>query len=280
MITLAICVVAALIITIIWTKAEDHINEPKENVTEQEQPPQEVLPKREEPKQEDEAVKEDKPQEKPTTTDKTYKEFDGVSVPEAPAVDNTYFDDAVFIGDSVTDGIKAYGLMKNATVLANKGLNPSTMLTDAKIKTEDGYVTVLTALAQIQPPPKKIYILQGGNGIAWMSKEKIVELYGNLIDEVQKTCPDSTIYLQSILPVTPSYSNAANDISNGKIDEYNIEIAKLAQQKKVYYVNIAAALKDGTGALPEEASPTDGMHFGPTYYNKWFDYLKNHTVSE
>ena len=39
-------------------------------------------------------------------------------------------------------------------------------------------------------------------------------------------------------------------------------------------------MKDENGMLPDEASPADGMHFGPDYYTKWFEYLKTHTVEQ
>ena len=40
-------------------------------------------------------------------------------------------------------------------------------------------------------------------------------------------------------------------------------------------------IKDGDMILVDqaEASPKDGMHFGSTYYMKWFDYLKCHAVT-
>ena len=281
-VTFAVCALLAFFLATVWTKAEKSDSEQAvpapaaETVNEAAKPEDlDEIPLVEDEFEVEEEIVEEAVEEK---VQETSFEFTGKSVPESARVDSTYFDDAVFIGDSITDGIKAYGLMSNTTVLANKGLNPSTMLTAAKIKTENGYVTVLDALKMVQPAPKKIYIMQGGNGIAWFEKDTFINLYGELIDNVRRICPDSIIYVQSILPVTPSYSDADNGITNEKINEYNNAIADLAQKKNVYFLNVASALKDENGALPEEASPTDGMHFGPTYYTKWFDYLKTHTV--
>ncbi len=286
-VTFIVCAVLAFFLATVWTKAEKSEQEQAvpapateiETVNEAAKPEDldEIPITEDENEIEEEITEEDAAEEK---TENSSVDFTGKSVSESARVDSTYFDDAVFIGDSITDGIKAYGLMSNTTVLANKGLNPSTMLTAAKIKTESGYVTVLDALKMVQPAPKKIYIMQGGNGIAWFEKDAFISLYGELIDNVRKICPDSVIYVQSILPVTPSYSDADNGITNEKINEYNNAIAELAQKKNVYFLNVASALKDENGALPEEASPTDGMHFGPTYYTKWFDYLKTHTVQQ
>ena len=199
------------------------------------------------------------------------------TVPESERADSSYFDDAAFVGDSITNGIKSYGLMNNTTVIANTGLNPSTILTDAKINMGGTYVTALEALGMTQPA--KIYVMQGSNGIAWFDLETFVDLYAQLIDSILEQHPDSVVYVQSILPVTQSYSDADNDISNAKIRQYDEAIRQMAIEKGVHYLNVAEALSDETGALPEEASPLDGMHFGPTYYNKWFDYLKTHVAS-
>lgn len=199
-------------------------------------------------------------------------------VPSSSRVDSSYFDDAAFVGDSLTSGIKSYELMKNATIIANTGINPQTIMTSQKIKVESGYVTALEALKLDNP--KKIYIMLGANGMAWFPKDQLVSLYEEFLVKVKAQHPQSIIYIQSILPVTAAYSSADNNITNQKIDEYNLALSEMAKKNGVYFVNVAEALKDSTGALPSEASPKDGMHFGPTYYNKWFDYLKTHTIND
>ncbi|MFR1480880.1 MAG: hypothetical protein ACLSB9_36975 [Hydrogeniiclostridium mannosilyticum] len=57
-------------------------------------------------------------------------------VPKSPPVTDSYFDDAVFIGDSISEGIELYGLMDNATIVAHTGLNPQTVLSPIKKKDE------------------------------------------------------------------------------------------------------------------------------------------------
>ena len=199
----------------------------------------------------------------------------GQPVPKSDWVDSSYFDDAVFVGDSITDGIKLYGVMNNATVIAHTGINPETILYKEVIKTDSGTVSVLDALAQTNPG--KIYVMQGANGVAFINQDKFIEYYGQLLDEIKKIHPDATIYVQSILPVTAA--KASDPLyANDKIDSYNQALLELTKEKEVYYLNVAEAFKDENGNLPDEASPKDGMHFGADYYTKWFDYLKTHTV--
>lgn len=202
----------------------------------------------------------------------------GQAVPESARVNSDYFDDALFVGDSVTDGIQAYAIMKNTTVIAHTGINPETILTKEVIRTDSGdTITMPEAMAQ-HPEAKKIYIMLGANGIAWIGKDSFIEHYGEFIDLVKEQHPDAVVYVQSILPVTKTKQDGDDRYANSKIDDYNTAIRKLTKEKEVYYLDVAEAFKDEEGNLPEEASPVDGMHFGPKYYEKWFEYLKVHTV--
>ena len=199
-------------------------------------------------------------------------------VPELDRVTSEYFDNAVFIGDSITEGIKTYGMMTNATVIAATGINLSTITTSAVVKTESGRVTVLDALKQY-PDTGKIYILLGANGIAWMEKDSFVQLYGDFVKELTAQCPDALIYIQSIFPINEEKFSAHYDseITNEKIREYNSALLDMSKELGVYYLNVSETIADQNGALSDDAT-TDGMHIGTDYYEKWFNYLKKHAV--
>ena len=199
-------------------------------------------------------------------------------VPELDRVTSEYFDNAVFIGDSITEGIKTYGMMTNATVIAATGINLSTITTSAVVKTESGRVTVLDALKQY-PETGKIYILLGANGIAWMEKDSFVQMYSDFVKELKAQCPDALIYIQSIFPINEEKFSEHYDseITNEKIREYNSALLDMSKELGVYYLNVAETIADQNGALSDDAT-TDGMHIGTDYYEKWFNYLKKHAV--
>ena len=199
-------------------------------------------------------------------------------VPELDRVTSEYFDNAVFIGDSITEGIKTYGMMTNATVIAATGINLSTITTSAVVKTESGRVTVLDALKQY-PETGKIYILLGANGIAWMEKDSFVQMYSDFVKELKAQCPDALIYIQSIFPINEDKFSEHYDseITNEKIREYNSALLDMSKELGVYYLNVAETIADQNGALSDDAT-TDGMHIGTDYYEKWFNYLKKHAV--
>ena len=64
-------------------------------------------------------------------------------VPLAPAVDMSYFDDALFIGDSRTEGFMMYSGVDNATYYAYKGLSVRTAFTKNVIRAKDGSMTTV-----------------------------------------------------------------------------------------------------------------------------------------
>ena len=199
-----------------------------------------------------------------------------VVVEECPEVDSSYFTDAAFIGDSLTQGLQLYDIL-DTNVVANKGINLQSVYQEDKIRVAEGYTSVMKELDRIQPA--KIYILLGANDIGWREESAFKDLYAKLVDTIQAQHPDAVLYLQSMFPVTQGYSNKDNGITNEKLTRYNQEIIAVAEEKGAYYLDIASALKDETGALPDEVSP-DGMHLNAPYYQIWFDYLKTHVVPE
>lgn len=199
-------------------------------------------------------------------------------VPLSARVDSDYFNDALFVGDSITAGIQSYSLMQNATVIAFTGINPDTILTREVIRNEAGELETIPAAMSHHPEVKKIYVMLGANGIAWIGKDSFVKNYLAFLDEARLQHPGADIYVQSILPVTDAKQKAEPDITNAKITEYNEALKQMAAENEYYYLDVASVFADETGCLPDEASPTDGMHFGPKYYEVWFEYLKNHVA--
>lgn len=199
-------------------------------------------------------------------------------VPLQPAVENYYFNTAMFVGDSLTTGIDLYGVMNNTTVIAKTGINTNTILTSKAIKVSGVKVTFLEAMKRHNP--KYIYIMLGSNGIHFQSKSKLISGYSEFIDAVKKQHPKARIYIQSILPVTAKKQASNSAFANSKINDYNKSILELAAKKGVYYLNVAEALKDSKGNLSTTFDGGDGMHLNKKGYTVWIEYLKRHTIFE
>ena len=78
-----------------------------------------------------------------------------------------YFDDAVFIGDSRTEGLMLYGGMPEGTTFyASKGLNVNTAGT-TKIQDGGESITIMEGLRR--HAFKKVYVMLGVNELGWTS---------------------------------------------------------------------------------------------------------------
>ncbi|MBO5733481.1 MAG: DUF4358 domain-containing protein [Clostridia bacterium] len=188
-------------------------------------------------------------------------------------VDESYFTDTAFIGDSLTDGFRMHAGLPDATFLCGTSMTISGLSTR---EWRDG----MTMMDRIkQGGFKKVYIMLGINeNIVFEYKDTFIENYKQLIDTVRQYNPDAIIYVQSILPVTASM-DAKGRITNQVINAFNEGLSNIVVEKQAYYLDINSSLVNENGQLPEEAA-VDGVHFKKEYYLKWLDYLKVHTVSE
>ncbi|QNM03254.1 GDSL-type esterase/lipase family protein [Simiaoa sunii] len=193
-------------------------------------------------------------------------------------VDDSYFDDAVFIGDSRTVGMYEYGgLEETSTFYASTGLTIYKMF-DSKIVAVPGQkkkITVEEALSEKQFA--KIYLMIGINEMGTGTVESFMKAYGEAVQHLQQLQPDAVIYLQAIMKVTTERSGQGDYITNEGIEARNEEIAKLADDEKIYYLDVNPLICDETGGMV--ASYTyDGVHLKARYIPIWLDFLKEHAV--
>lgn len=196
------------------------------------------------------------------------------SVPEvssaAQAVEPGDYSDAAFIGDSRTEALKTYGLLKNATYYTYKGLKVDTVFTEACIDEGGTKMTVMDAISLHQY--NRIYISLGVNELGWVSTDIFIDDYGKIIDTLKQTQPNATIYVQAILPVSAKKSQQDKIYNNPRINEFNALLEQMAADKGVVYLPVNTSVMDDTGSLPVGAS-TDGVHPNIDYCRKWVAYL-------
>ena len=186
------------------------------------------------------------------------------------AVEPGDYSDAAFIGDSRTEALKTYGLLKNATYYTYKGLKVDTVFTEACIDEGGTKMTVMDAISLHQY--NRIYISLGVNELGWVSTDIFIEDYGKIIDTLKETQPNATIYVQAILPVSQKKSEQDKIYNNPRINEFNTLLEQMAADKGVVYLPVNTAVMDETGSLPVGAS-TDGVHPNIDYCRKWVAYL-------
>ncbi len=193
-------------------------------------------------------------------------------VARSKPVDDSYFKDTAFIGDSLTDGFRIYANLPDATFLCGTSMT----IDKLKVRPAPDGGTIMERIEQ--GGFKKVYIMLGINEyLVEDYRKEFMEKYAALVDTVKAHNPDAIIYIQSILPVSAG-KEAEGPLKNAEIRLYNEALLDLALEKQVYYIDVHQSMTDDKGNLIE-GSNTDGTHLNKTYYLKWLDCLKTHVVN-
>lgn len=181
--------------------------------------------------------------------------------------DVSYFDDALFIGDSRTVGIKEYGIFKKSDFFCSVGMSAS-QINDEKI---DGlYFDEKIDSKQYG----KVYIMLGINEVG-NDIEYTLTAYRAIVEKIKVHQPEALIYLQGNLHVAASAETEY--INNTAINNLNSRIASLADNKRVFYVDINEVYDDDYGYFMESYT-SDGIHPLAMYYTQWCDWLCTKTI--
>ena len=197
---------------------------------------------------------------------------------EYRTVEDDYFKDALFIGDSRTVGLYDYGgLEDTATFYASTGLTIYKLL-DAEIVTVPGQKEKLTVEEALQQYSfSKIYLMIGINEMGTGTVETFMEKYKEVVNRIQELQPNAIIYLQGIMKVTTERSSQGDYITNEGIEARNTEIEKLADYVKVYYLDVNPLICDETEGMNPDYT-FDGVHLKAQYVTIWKDFLKSHAL--
>ncbi|MCI8631804.1 MAG: hypothetical protein HFG67_05935 [Firmicutes bacterium] len=176
------------------------------------------------------------------------------------------FDGALFIGDSRTEGLSLYSGIKNADFFCAKSLSIDKVTDGNKVTVGGSKMSVYELLDSKQY--SKVYISLGLNELGWTHIEKYIDEYKTLIEAVHGSQPDAVIVVQALLPVTKEKSDKGGTVNNAQIYWYNTNLAQMASDMGVTYINADEPLIDAEGALLSD-STTDGVHLKSEYCKIW-----------
>ena len=195
-------------------------------------------------------------------------------VVESEAVENDYFDDAAFVGDSLTVGMKLTDYVDKDNLFGITGVSIHAIKTQ-RADFNGKQTTALKAASNMKP--KKIYVMLGSNSIGYTSVSTMIEQYAEVIDLLKKSNPNAIFYIQSIPPMTKSYINSNSKFKTTHFEEFNEELEALAIAKECYFLDTYSLFVTESGYLPRSLS-TDGLHLNQDAYDIMFKYIKTHTV--
>lgn len=215
-------------------------------------------------------------------TSRTYKPAPEIT---GERVDESWFDDAIFVGDSISVGLCNYaddGALGDADFLAKECMGYHSAMWDLDYEyavhpTYNGVeVRIEDAIQEIGK--KKIFILLGMNDICSWGADETLDAMKDFTDMILDKNPDVTIYIQSVTPMVGGKTRE-DYLNNENIEEYNIMAQQVCAERGFVYLDIASVLSDEYGNLRDDYCSDGngaGFHFNRAGDSAWVEYLKTH----
>jgi lysophospholipase L1-like esterase len=155
----------------------------------------------------------------------------------------------VFMGDSLTEAGE-WGEMFGPSVV-NRGIGG------------DSTNRILQRVAGVaKTKPSKVFLMAGINDLTYRTPADIRDRHQRIIEAIRAESPQTTVYLQSVLPVNNAVKKTGRD--NAKVEELN----KLLSTLDAVWIDLRPLFTDANGNL--DASLTyDGLHLNGKAYAIW-----------
>ena len=197
---------------------------------------------------------------------------------QSTAVDDSYFSNSVFIGDSRMEGFRNSSGITQGTFLTGVGLSTSDMA-EPIIATADGNISVYQGLSGRQYD--RIYLMLGANDLGYYPWENFLPTFESVLKQFHELQPNAIIYVCSVIYVEESKIAAGFEYDNNdNVRTINGYILQACEELWYsYYLNLNEIFSNGYGSLLSDAS-SDGIHLYAPYLENMLKYLKNHYVSD
>ncbi len=158
----------------------------------------------------------------------------------------------VFLGDSLIENEEWNELFNQSDIL-NRGISGDTIV---------GVQDRVPEIAALKP--RKIFLMCGINSLlAGLPPATAAGQYRDLVQSLLKACPDSTIYIQSVLPTS---------FDKDKVAALNHSLQDI-KNPRVVYIDIYSHLLDKNHSINSELC-SDGIHPNGAGYGVWGSVLR------
>lgn len=186
--------------------------------------------------------------------------------------DKAFFENDLFIGDSITTGLHLFGRLDMKNVAADTGYTPYKAYNEA-IPMYDGTSKTALEYAQ-QMQPKRIFIMLGSNGLA--AAGAMEDSYRMLIEKLNAACPDTVLYCISVTPLAKgSTYESTSGITNDKVVDFNSFIKSVCSDNGIKYIDLYSMVTGADGYFLDDYAEVDGMHFKAVTYDLMLSYIQS-----
>ena len=203
-------------------------------------------------------------------------------VPETPEptnapVDDSFFADAAFLGNSLMEGLHLFGGLRFGDFYSGTSASVISVNTVTDFKDRSGEPsTMVNALLEQQYG--KIFVLFGINELGFYV-DGFIDIYSELLAEIKAGEPDARIFIFSLTPVTMGRSTSNELFTREHVEQFNAAVKAMAEREGYEYMDLYSAMANEDGWLPE-ADSTDGIHFTAPKYTQWADFLRRYPYPE
>ncbi len=177
--------------------------------------------------------------------------------------------DIVFFGNSLTNGGRWHEMFNNPNI-KNRGI-----VGDIVQGLYDRADLILNG------QPKKIFLLIGTNDISHhVGADSIAKALDKLITLIKKECPNTQLYLQSLLPYNNDFKRYKNLFGEENTVLYgNVLYEQVARKHNVPWINLFPWFADRECKLRKELT-NDGAHLKEAGYKIWRDEIAKYVAPE
>ena len=193
-----------------------------------------------------------------------------VSEPEAPSVEESWFDDVLFIGDSRIVGQRNNTRLGKADYFCDVGMTVYNAM-EWSVNDVGFEETRLQPLLESKKYGKIIISL--GLNESYLYTSSIIDGYRELIGTIRQSQPDAVFILNGIMTLGRWKSSSQPCFALSNIYAINEAIEDLAAEAGAYYIDINPFIADAEGYLPSELSG-DGCHLYMTSDPMWARWLR------
>lgn len=184
-------------------------------------------------------------------------------------LEESWFDDALFIGDSRTVGMKNYYKLGKAQYFTNIGMNIYSVFAQMDKHPTYGHIFLEDLLQK--ETYGKIYIGIGLNESNY-EYEYIREGFEKLVNMIHQYQPDCKIILQSIMMCSEKTAKGNWYFDQENLGNINAIIESFADGETVFYIDSNEWIVNEKGYLPDDMTH-DGIHLYGTGYEEWAHWI-------
>ncbi len=203
---------------------------------------------------------------------------DSITIFEAAPVDENYFDNILFLGDSRFVSMETYETVPTRNIFAENGISAADFYTSSFFNSHIGTVQSLREIFIDRQSPI-VYIALGVNGVGFLPATTVVDDINKIALLARECCPDTVIVIQSILPVSDIKTEVSPNLTNQKIDACNELLIELAKENGYLYMDLSNIMKNSEGKLHSDYDCGDGLHFNKDAYIVMKNYWRTHPIT-